>query len=267
MRVGVSTASLFMKKYNEEAFPLFRSLGIDCAEVFFTSFSEYGKDFAEKMRAEQGNITVNSVHALNTQFEPQLYSAHPKVRADAFAVLEQFLSGAEILGAKYYTFHGVARIKRSTNYDGYISSLDHLKIFEFCRRHNITLCYENVEWALYNRPGIFKKIKEVCPPLMGVLDTKQARLSGYSYGDYIKDMEGAIAHVHVSDITSEGKMCLPGKGVFDFDDLFKRLIDVGFDGCVLIEAYNKDYNDVSELAVSCSFLKEKLYRYGALKEP
>jgi len=262
MKIGVSTASLFLRKNNEEVFPLFNSLGIKYAEVFFTSFQEYGEEFAKIMRAQQGDITVNSVHALNTQFEPQLYSAHPKVREDAFSVLNRFLSGAKIIGAKYYTFHGPARIKRTGNYDRFLSSPDTLKIFEFCLSYGITLCYENVEWALYNRPGLFKKLKEVCPPLMGVLDIKQARISGFSCADYIGDMGENIAHVHVSDIAADGKMCLPGRGTFDFDDLFRRLLDVGFNGCVLIEAYNGDYGDVEEIARSCEFLKEKAYKYG-----
>lgn len=265
MQVGVSTASLFLRKNNEEAFPLFRSLGIKYAEVFFTSFQEYGEDFAKTMRAEQGDIVVNSVHALNTQFEPQLYGEHPKVKADAFSVLKNFLSGARLLGAKYYTFHGIARIKCSSNYDRFISSPVHSEIFNCCRDYGITLCYENVEWALYNRPSVFKRIKEACPEIMGVLDIKQARLSGYSYADYINDMAGSIAHVHVSDILPDGKMCLPGKGTFDFDDLFKRLADTGFNGCVLIEAYNRDYNEISEIADSCNYLKEKLYKLNMLK--
>lgn len=264
MNIGVSTASLFLKKNNEEVFPLFRSLGIKYAEVFFTSFQEYGEKFAKIMKAEQGDIIVNSVHALNTQFEPQLYGVHPKVKDDAFAVLKNFLEGARVLGAKYYTFHGPARIKRSGNYDRFLTSPVTEEIFDFCLRYGITLCYENVEWSLYNRPGLFKILKESCPRLKGVLDIKQARISGYSYAEYISDMAENIAHVHLSDVTADGKMCLPGKGVFDFDDLFKRLSDVGFNGCALIEVYNGDYNEISELADSCDFLKEKAYKYATV---
>jgi len=262
MDIGVSTASLFLKKNNEDVFPLFRSLNIKYAEVFFTSFQEYGEPFARIMEAERGDITVNSVHALNTQFEPQLYGAHPKVKADAFAVLKRFLEGAKVLGAKYYTFHGPARIKRSGNYDRFLTAPQTEEIFNFCKEYGVTLCYENVEWALYNRPGLFKILKQSCGGLKGVLDIKQARISGYSYADYISDMGGDIAHVHVSDIGADGKMCLPGKGIFDFDDMFKRLRDVGFNGCVLIEAYNGDYGDPAELATSCDFLREKAYKYS-----
>ena len=49
MQTGVSTASLFGRKNNEEALPLLDGLGIKTAEVFFTSFSEYGAGFGQKM--------------------------------------------------------------------------------------------------------------------------------------------------------------------------------------------------------------------------
>ena len=46
MQAGISTASLFMRKYNEEALPFLNEQGIHTAEVFLTSFSEYGEEFA-----------------------------------------------------------------------------------------------------------------------------------------------------------------------------------------------------------------------------
>ena len=73
MRTGVSTASLFMRKYNEEALPFLNAEGIEIAEVFLTSFSEYGEPFASLLKEKQGNVKVNSVHILNTEFEPQLF--------------------------------------------------------------------------------------------------------------------------------------------------------------------------------------------------
>ena len=79
MQAGVSTASLFMRKNNEDALPLLDSFGVKNVEVFLTSFSEYGADFARLLSSRKGNINVHSVHILNTEFEPQLFSGHPRV--------------------------------------------------------------------------------------------------------------------------------------------------------------------------------------------
>ena len=214
MQTGVSTASLFGRKNNEEALPLLDGLGIKTAEVFFTSFSEYGAGFGQKMAKTKGQVCVHSMHVLNTQFEPQLFSSHPRVRADAFSWLDKALGGGRALGAEYYTFHGTARIKRaarSGDKDDFAALGKSLReISDFCAARGLTLCLENVEWALYNRPGLFALLKEHCPDLGGVLDIKQARITGYDWREYLADMGESLATVHVSDRSEErrvGKEC------------------------------------------------------------
>ncbi|MBQ2701542.1 MAG: sugar phosphate isomerase/epimerase [Clostridia bacterium] len=262
MEIGVSTASLFERKNNEDALPLLDRLGIPVAEVFLTSFSEYGKEFAALLKGRKGNIKINSVHILNTQFEPQLFSSHPRVKADAYAWLEKVMDGIRVLDASYYTFHGTARIKRASrsgdrdDFSKMIQGFEELTAF--CQQKGVTLCLENVEWATYNRPGVFKVLSNAIPELKGVLDIKQARISGFPYETYLQEMGNKLAYAHVSDIDENGNLCLPGKGIFDFETFFKRLLDVGFNGAILIEAYNRDYQDEKELKNSCDFLSESL---------
>lgn len=266
MQVGVSTASLFMRKYNEEALPLFNDLGISVAEVFLTTYSEYGKPFAEKLLKVKGDIAVNSVHCLNTQFEPQLFSLHDRARQDAFAWLDKLLESAEILGAPYYTFHGTARVKRASrsgvndDFSAMIRGFE--AIANRCNSRGVTLALENVEWSTYNRVGVFERIAREVTTLRGVLDIKQARISGEPYEKYLEEMGEKIAHVHISDVNDEGKICLPGRGDFDFDELVKRLLSVGFDGALLIEVYKNDYEKESELKTACEYIQEILYKYG-----
>ena len=267
MKVGVSTASLFLRKQNEEALPLLNDLGVRTAEVFLTTFSEYETSFARQLYAKKGNVSINSVHILNTQFEPQLFGAHPRVQADAFFWLNKVLDCANVLGAPYYTFHGTARVKRASrsgdkdDFGAIVNGFQ--KIDAACKNKGVTLCLENVEWSTYNRIGVFSRIKQGLPDLKGVLDIKQARISGYPYEEYLQEMGKDIAYVHLSDIDEKGKMCLTGKGIFDFDTLIKRLQDVGFNGALLIEAYAGDYGQESELKTACEYLQERLYKYGA----
>ena len=261
MRAGISTATLFLRLNNEDALPLFAEWGVKTSEVFLTSFSEYDAKFAKGLAAGKGDSEVHSVHVLNTQFEPQLYAEHPRVRADAYYWLRRAMEAAKILGAKYYTFHGLARLKRTFKEDIPRVALLTAEILEECRKFGVTLCYENVEWAFYNRPVIFRELSAACPELRGVLDIKQARISGYDWRDYLKEMEGRLAHVHVSDIDASGKLCLPGRGRFDFDELFSRLKDAGFSGPVIIENYRSDYKDLGEVKKAYEFLAEKAEKY------
>ncbi len=269
MRTGVSTASLFLRANNEDALPILDRLGVKNVEVFLTSFSEYGYPFAKLLQERKGDLHVNSVHDLNTEFEPQLFNAHPRVRADAYAWLEKVLESANALGAPYYTFHGTSRMKKAARIpdnDDFPRMIDGFRtLLGFCQDRGVQLCLENVEWSTYNRPGVFAKLAKELPTLKGVLDIKQARISGYPYESYLEEMGSRLAYVHVSDFTKNG-MCLPGKGDFDFDTLVKRLKDIGFDGTLLIEAYKDDYREVEELKASCTFLREQLYKNNCLTE-
>lgn len=261
MITGVSTASLFLRELNEDAITILKGLGVRCTEVFLATFAEYTEDFAHIVKERAQGLYVNSVHVLNTQFEPQLFGAHPRARKDAYGILESVMRSADIFGARAYTFHGITRLKKSfagLNYPSVGKDLS--EICAECRKYGIKLCLENVHWAMYAEPGIFRRLKEYAPSLLGVFDIKQARLSGYAYGDYIEDMRGSISHVHLSDIDDNGKMCLPGKGITDFYDVFIRLKDAGFDGAAIIEAYTNDYCAYAELKESCDFLDEVIDR-------
>ena len=268
MKAGVSTASLFLRKNNEEALPVLNDLGVNVAEVFLTSFSEYGEDFANLLLAGKGNVAINSVHVLNNQIEPQLFSAHERVLKDSYDLLDKVLASARILGAPYYTFHGLARNKKAArnpandNFDRLGNGLKNIS--DFCKDRGVTLCLENVEWSTYNRVGVFTEMKKRVPDLKGVLDVKQARISEFPYELYLDEMGEDIAYAHISDVKGNGKMCLPGQGAFDFETFVKRLQDVGFDGALLIEAYKDDYQEINELKASCAYVNEILYKLGAL---
>ena len=224
-----------------------------------TSFSEYKLSYGEEMARSNPGLPVHSVHVLTTQIEPQLFNPHPLVRMDSRYFLEQAMQSARALGASCYTFHGLARCKKAARILGNenwqrLGTIE-AEVFDFCKQFGITLCQENVEWSTYNRPGVFRQLKEYCPDLKGVLDLKQARLSGYDYKEYLCEMGKDIAHVHVSDVLSNGTMCLPGKGTFPFEELLEELSKVGFDGPLIIEPYAEDFSSVEELAEAVAYLK------------
>lgn len=264
MKVGVSTASLFLRHQNEDAVSLLDGLGVKTAEVFLTSFGEYKPSFAKLLAERKGGLEIHSLHILNTQVEPQLFNRHPRVRQDSYEILGEVMESAQILGAKHYTFHGGARFKKASrnpeNDDFARLGECMVEIDAFCQGYGVSLCLENVEWSTYNRPEVFTRIREYVPNLKGVLDVKQARIAGHGYLPYLQEMGENIATVHVSDITESGKMCLPGQGGFDFETLLRRLKDVGFEGPLLIEAYKDDYKTIEELQISCEFLQEIVYK-------
>lgn len=259
MKTGISTASFFLREEFERAIEVINGLGAGCAEAFLGTYYEYRPEFAKAHRERAGGLEIYSVHSLSSNFEPQLFSPSRRVRGDGFYWLDQIMRSAQLLGAKKYTFHGYISHGASGHaIDGDVEYFN--RICDFCARYGVDLCLENVAWGTYFRPGIFKQLKARCPSLAGVLDLKQARRSGYPLNMYIGDMSGAISHVHLSDVDENGKMCLPGKGIYDFTEIFRRLKDAGFGGAAIIEVYGHDYGDYSELKQSLDFLREIIYK-------
>ncbi len=256
MQTGISTASLFGRKVTEDALEFLSKSNVPVAEIFLESYCEYSADFGRLLKERQGDISVHSMHVLTTQFEPQLYSVNERAQNDSFALLDGAMSAGEQVNAKYYTFHGGARFKKTP----IILDMDRVgkitqRIIDCIKPHGITLAYENVHWGYYNYAGFFTELRKRTQGLKATLDIKQARQSGVFYGDYIDDMSSDIVTVHLSDVEANGKMCLPGKGVTDFNDIFARLRDVGFDGALILEVYKNDFETYEQLFESVDYVK------------
>lgn len=257
MEIGISTASLFGRYFTEETFEPIRAIGANVVEVFFATHSEYTDDFAKVVNEKKGDMKVHSIHALTTQFEPDIFNLNPRTRNDAESIVRNVLSAGNIIGAKCYTFHGAALLKRTKynyNYEFIAKRVNNL--IEICKEYGIELCYENVHWAHFSRPEFFLNLKERCPRLKSCLDIKQAKQSDIDYVEFLNVMGDRLRTVHLCDYLDDGELAIPGRGVFDFTTLFKRLRDNGFDGACLIEVYTKNYKELSELKNSYEYVLE-----------
>ena len=237
-KVGISTASLFIRHYTEDALPIVRDLGAETAEVFMGTFREYKPEFGALFAARHGDMPIHSIHTLNQHFEPELFNKSPRTREDAEEWLRLALGNGQMMGAKYYTFHGQARLKRKPypiDWPTFGPKVRHVN--EICMEYGITLSYENVHWTLYNYPEFIVEAAKYDPDLRCTLDIKQAMQAGIDAFRYLDFMGNRLSTVHVADYDENGKLCLPGRGIFDFPALFRRLYDMAFDGAVLIEAY------------------------------
>ncbi|MFW5780838.1 MAG: sugar phosphate isomerase/epimerase family protein, partial [Bacillota bacterium] len=112
MKIGISTASFFTKEVTENTFEIIEKLGIDTCEVFLTTFMEYEEDFIRLLKKRKGTVDIYSVHTLNVQFEPELFNSVKRTRNDCEVFFKKIAVAANILDAKYYTFHGLTKMKR-----------------------------------------------------------------------------------------------------------------------------------------------------------
>ena len=256
MKIGLSTGSLQKLRETEESFALLKELGAETCGVDLQTFYEYRPEFAKKYAERLAGVEVHSVGVAPDNFEPQLFSSSRRIRGDGFYWLDQILRSAQILGVKNYSFRGSFNAVENLNYDGLAERMR--EIVDFCAHYGVKVCLENTLHGLYNKPAIFKELKNRGADILGVFNIGQALKSGNPYNIYIKDMEGCISHVHILDVDKNGNACLPGRGICDFKEVFKNLRGAGFDGAVLIKT--SEFDDISEIKKSIEFLKETIYK-------
>lgn len=258
MKIGISTASFFTKEATENTFEIINDIGFDLCEVFLTTFSEYKKTFIEELAIRKKELQVFSVHSLNVQFEPELFITVKRTKEDSEYFFKQVATGAGILGAKYYTFHGLAILKKlpyTLDLQRIGKRMDELDEMLAEYGNGCHLAYENVHWTCFNSPEFFTQFRKYSN-VKTCLDIKQAMQSKYDIYDYIDSMEGRLANVHLCDFDDDGKLFMPGKGRFDFTKLFRYLIDKGYNGPVIMEIYANNYNNYDEIKQGYEYLKE-----------
>ena len=263
MRIGLSTASFFKKKLTEDALSFISASGIPCCEVFLASFSEYEKKFAKLLESRKGNTEIISVHTLNQQFEPDLFNQVERARKDCEHILAKVARAAQTVGARYYTFHGPAmlrRVKYSLDYERIGKRVEELCSFVDKKSgHTTSLCYENVHWCYFNKPDFITDILPYAPSVKTCLDVKQAIQSGYKPEEFALAMKDRLTNVHLCDYNID-KTALPGKGTFDFERFFDYILSMGYKGDAMIEVYSGDYLSYDELMTSYEYVNNCLLR-------
>jgi len=261
MEIGISTASFFSKSTTEDSFSIIKSLGFKTCEVFLTTFSEYKYEFGVLLQEKSEGIDVYSVHSLNQHYEPELFNIVERTRKDSEFYFKEVCNIAKILNAKYYTFHGPARLKKTKYFLDFQWISDRLfslnTILSTITQCECLLAYENVHWTYFNDPSFFESLKKISQ-IKACLDIKQAMQSGIDIYSYIDVMHDRLVNVHLCDYNEKGELRIPGRGCFDFTKLFFKLISIGYNGPLMIEVYPKDYNNFDELAASKEYLEDCL---------
>ncbi|MCE5189046.1 MAG: sugar phosphate isomerase/epimerase [Eubacteriales bacterium] len=264
MDIGISTASYFSKMQLEDAVLDIGAHGVPLCEVFFNSFSEYDPVFVELLldRLRRANLRVFSVHPMSMQFEPQLFSVHPRQRDDAWRIFEQVLIDGKRIGASHYVMHGPARLFGGVKNIGLTRIAPiFTELCTLAAQYGIQLTLENVSWCVFNEPEFGIRLLDAIggDPLRFTLDVKQAVRSGFDPVDYVRAVGSRIVNVHLCDAmqqeTGSARYAMPGFGQYDFPRMFHELALCGYSGPAFIEVYSDMYHEVPELYESYDRMK------------
>ncbi|MDR3186332.1 MAG: sugar phosphate isomerase/epimerase [Christensenellaceae bacterium] len=261
MKIGISTGTFFQKVATENTFDIMRDLGIDTCEIFLASFCEYTESFCDLIKERSHGINIYSLHTQSMQFEPDLFNSYLRVRQDAEKLFRQIARNAHTLGAKHYTMHGPARLKRlpyGINYESFAARLDELDAILKEESNGIcSLTFENVHYCFFNTPDFFTNIKNSCR-IGTCLDIKQAAQSKIDVYEYLHAMSGRIKNIHLCDYKLDGTPAMPGHGIFDFTSFFTQLIEASYDGPLIMELYQQNYDNFNEIKIGYEYLNSCL---------
>ena len=238
MQLGLSTAAFYGRWETEEAAAQIKCLGMDCAEAFLQTMSEYKPDFAKLVRAQLGGVPCVSMHPTGIQFENQMFGRSSHQRQDAFDLFRRSLDAAKLLGAQYYVYHGRSTALLTPLPFNLQANVDVLGLMmEEAAQRGVTIAWENVSWCQLTTCERIAQVKAALPGVRFTLDIKQAMRAGEEPIDMARVMGDALVHVHVCDYHESGKLCLPGEGCFDFEKLIAVLREMNYDGAVIMEPY------------------------------
>lgn len=259
MKVGISTAIFYPDKRIEDSIDVVRNIGFDSGEIFLNTFQEYSEDYCKRLRDKLDKIGFKpiSVHAFGSMFEPFLFDKYDRRRDDVTEIFKSVCKAANILGAKYYTFHGDRDygIKVQDEEFKFISNI-YDKLIYIAKDNNIELAQENVAWCKSNDLNFLKTLIEKCKEeLKFTIDIKQAYKVNVNPIDYINVMGENIVNFHVNDRDDKNVCLLPGKGSVKYEDILDILKKYNYKGDCIIEVYNENFNHLDELTQSRKFIE------------
>ncbi|MCI8386976.1 MAG: sugar phosphate isomerase/epimerase [Clostridiales bacterium] len=250
-RIGLSSACFYPRE-TFESIKKCTDLGFRNIEIFMNSFSEleepYLRRIAEHCR-DTGTI-ITSIHPFTSGYEYMLFfSAYKKRAAESAEFYKKYFHAAAYLGAKFTVFHGDATRAPFFGMDNYCEVLDML--METARREGTILAHENVSSARGGDPEFMRELHERfgVGNISFVFDVKQTVRGGYDPHDMLDAMGGDIVHVHIND-WKDGECRLPYAGTLELDNIISHIESNGYSGKYVIEVYNHNFNDISEIAAA-----------------
>lgn len=252
--IGISTASFFDTLMLEDAPALFRKWGVRNAEYYLNCAFEYAPAFIDdlKKRSDDAGVRVVAVHPMSLQFEPLLFTPHPRQREEAINSYAEVLKAGEKLGADHYVMHGpvvLQGVAKNLQLERLAPIFDRLS--DMAEDHGMHLTLENVSYSIMPSPEIGTELHALLKrPLYHTLDLKQSIRAGYDPMAFVDAFGEQIIAVHACDCdTSSGKprFCLPPRGNLDFKRIVTALQRKGFCGTVLLEAYSDMFRTHEEL--------------------
>lgn len=257
MIIGASTACLFPSK-TEVAFTELARLGFDCIEIFFNALNELHGEVFDKIKEAQEcyGIKVPSLHPFTSFAESFLFfSPYRRRLYDGLEFYKHYFDAANRLGADILVIHG-CKEEYKIDEDDYIERFGEL--VSLGESFGVRVAQENVvKYMSQDKNLLLKMQKDLGDKFHMVFDIKQAIRSGYDPFEIVDCLGKSFVHIHLNDNNTANNLdcMLPGQGRFDFEQLFKKLNALNYNGNAVIELYRANFNAPKDLKQGKMFLE------------
>jgi D-psicose/D-tagatose/L-ribulose 3-epimerase len=244
MKTGMNLL-LWTTHVTEEHFPLFAKLkqtGFDGVELpLFEGDTSHYKTVARELKNQGlGCTTVTVVGPDTNPISPDAAVRQGAVDRHKWAIeMTATLSGEFLCGP----FHSPLAVFSGTGptEDEKQRAVDVLRqSAEFAKQHNVGLCIEYLNrfecYFLTTAAQAKELVQRVNHPSFRTMyDTFHANIEEKNAEKAIKDLAGHFAHVHIS----ESDRGIPGTGMVHWEESFRALRQVRYDGWLVIEAFGR----------------------------
>jgi sugar phosphate isomerase/epimerase len=256
--------------------------GIEHYDGFFASVDPADVDRIRRLIDETGQVTSMMC------FSPDFTHPDPDERARQVERQKAAIDLTVRLGAKHCRTLSGQRYPELSRKDGIARTVEGIKrSVEYAERRNVILCMENHykdgtwRYPEFAQPEyIFLEIiAQIDSPNFGVqYDPSNAFVGGFDPVRFLEKVKHRVVTMHASDrylapgatledlklgdgatgYASALKHGETGKGLNDYDAIFRILVDAGFNGWISVEA---GMEGLAEIARSVEFLKAKRAKY------
>ena len=257
MKVGISSACLY-PELTERSVAFLLEQGVKTLEIFINTASELEPSYLRELRRMTlgWGAEIVALHPYSSGMEGFLFFTDYHRRfVDGVELYKQYFEAVQLLGGDIVVFHGAHREHKITP-ELYFERFG--RLWEVGKSMGVRLCHENVERSLSRTPAFYKLMRQYLPEVQTVFDVKQAVRAGFSPFEMLDAMGDRVAHIHISDNTSDHDCLAPGQGTMDIPGLLQNLLDQGYRGALMIELYRNSYDKYADLLISHNYLNHLL---------
>lgn len=268
--VGVSLSMLQVPTAEELA--QIKNAGIDHVEVVFNYFWRkapenecYTRAYRTKRLLDEAELTVWSCH-LPFSRQLDISVSDPELREKNVVLMERMIRMAAIFRPERLVLHPssepIAEEEREERLQNSRNSIGRLALV--AREIGAVLCVENLPRTCLGRDsGEIMRLIEDFPDVMVCFDSNH--LLKEEHAHFFETVGSRIGTIHASDYDRQDERhWLPGKGVIDWPDFYRRLRASGYKGVFMHEVRAGD--DVSPINIVACYesviLGKKKIRIG-----